>query len=266
MSESGGDPDLAPLIAELTGTLRELESEFEPRTENGLPRPPSPRELMRFTSDVAIPGAILILRTNVEALKLLQRALRMADGRSPTTGTSGGAVRERAEQLSQVSLSRLDGALSDLQAAVEGSPQDDAARELLAEARELRADVQSRLEDRAADRTDAASPEGDDSDASAGGDAQDSAADDGPLPEAQDVPVDVDAELQSLKQEVNGGSGEQGDGAAGEDADGGESDAGPGGDSGAENGAGGSPAGDAGTDPRDGQDDRGGSDDSGDDS
>ena len=179
------DDDLATLVGDLVTTLRRIEGEFEPRTEDGRPRPPTPRELMRLTSDVAIPATILLLRTNIEALKLLQRALRMADGRSPTTGSGGGEVRTRAEELSATTLSKLDGALADLQDAVEGRPTDDEARELLAEARRLRGDIESRLEDRTN-----GTAEGSDETAAIDSD-------------GEDVPVDVDSELQSLKNDMN---------------------------------------------------------------
>lgn len=211
MSSSSGDADIGPLIADLVRTLRELEAEFEPRTESGLPRPPSPRELMRFTSDVGIPAAILLLRTNVEALKLLQRALRLADGRTPTTGSDGTAARQRAERLSRATLSRLDGALVELQDAVEGRPEDEDARDLLQEARELRNDVESKLEERTNGETPAL---GDDE-----ADPQES------------VPVDVDAELESIKNEFDEGPDERSDAndtdgddtdGAGTDADGGD--------------------------------------------
>lgn len=186
MSSSTGDSDIGPLIATLVRTLQDLEAEFEPRTESGIPRPPSPRELMRFTSDVGIPAAILLLRTNIEALKLLQRALRLADGRTPTTGTDGSEVRRRAEELSRTTLSRLDGALADLQDTVEGRPEDEDARELLNEARDLRNDVEQKLQDRAR----------------ANGET---------LPEEsvteESVPVDVDAELRSIKDEFDDGTG-----------------------------------------------------------
>lgn len=216
MSSSSGDSDIGPLVADLVRTLQELESEFEPRTESGLPRPPSPRELMRFTSDVGIPGVILLLRTNIEALKLLQRALRLADGRTPTSGSGGAEVRQRAEQLSRTTLSRLDGALADLQDAVEGRPEDEDARELLQEARDLWADVEEQL----AERTDDETPALDDD-----GDALDEAE------EVDSVPVDVDAELRSIKDEFDAGDDANGDGA---DSDGpdaaGENGEGPGGD------------------------------------
>ncbi|WP_018258614.1 DUF7547 family protein [Halomicrobium katesii] len=183
---SSSDDDLASLVGELVTTLQRLETEFEPRDDDDRLRPPTPRELMRLTSDVAIPATILLLRTNIEALKLLQRALRMADGRAPTADSEGSDVRARAERLSATTLSKLDGALADLQDAVEGQPTDDEARELLTEARRLRADIESRIEeqtaDGSADSTTTAEPEARD--------------------ENGDVPVDVDAELRSLKDDV----------------------------------------------------------------
>ncbi|MFC7028027.1 hypothetical protein ACFQH8_12140 [Halomicroarcula sp. GCM10025710] len=69
MSDSSGD-DVTALLTDLVTTLRDLETAVEPRTERGRPRPPTPKELLRFTSDVTIPAAILVLRTNIEALKL----------------------------------------------------------------------------------------------------------------------------------------------------------------------------------------------------
>lgn len=204
MSSSPDDSDVGPLIADLVRTLRQLEAEFEPRTESGLPRPPSPRELMRFTSDVGIPAAILLLRTNIEALKLLQRALRLADGRTPTTGTGGTEVRQRAEQLSKTTLSRLDGALADLQNAVEGRPEDEDARELLDEARDLRKDVEQKL----GERTDGDAP------------ALEENGESGPQESMGDesVPVDVDAELRSIKDEFDDGPEDAGDGQGGTDS------------------------------------------------
>jgi hypothetical protein len=169
---SAPDEDVTALLSDLVRTLQDLETEVEPRTDSGRPRPPTPQELLRFTSDVTIPAAILVLKTNIEALKLLRRALRIAEGR-PTEPSDGTAVRERATELSQATLARLDDALQDLQGAVEGRPEDDEARELLTEARELRADLAAAV-----------------TDGDAGG-------------EATDVPVDVDAELRSLKDDID---------------------------------------------------------------
>jgi len=181
------DEDISALLSELVRTLQDLQTEVEPRTERGRPRPPTPEELLRFTSDVTIPAAILVLKTNIEALKLLRRALRLAEGR-PATASSGGGVQERATQLSRATLARLDDALSDLQGAVEGRPPDAEARELLTEARELRESLAAQL-------AESQSVEGDDFEEV----------------EATDVPVDVDAELRSIKDDIDDVSGENGD-------------------------------------------------------
>jgi hypothetical protein len=194
------DDDLDALVADLVGVLRELERSFEPETVAGIPRPPTPREMARFTSEVAIPGAILVLRTNIEALRLLQRTLRMADGRASQDRVTASAVGARARSVSQMTLSRLDDALTDLQAAVEGRPEDDDARELLDRARDLRDEVDARL----------------------------AAADEEVGGGRDDVPVDVEAELQSIKRTVedeaasrdpNSGDGGDGDEDEGNDAD-----------------------------------------------
>ncbi|PSP85501.1 hypothetical protein BRC96_01855 [Halobacteriales archaeon QS_6_64_34] len=183
MSDSG--EDVSALLAELVRTLQDLQREVEPRTEQGRPRPPTPEELIRFTSDVTIPAAILVLKTNIEALKLLRRALRLAGGRPPTETRSGG-VQERATQLSRATLARLDDALSDLQGAVEGQPPDAEARELLIEARQLRESLAERLAESQATNSDDA--------------------------EVTEVPVDVDAELRSIKDDIEDVSDGHGEG------------------------------------------------------
>lgn len=192
---TSADDDLTALLSDLVTTLRQLETEIEPTTESGLPRPPTPGELLRFTNDVTIPAVILVLKTNIEVLKLLRRALRMAEGRPPT-GTGPTEVRRRATELSRVSLSRLDDALSDLQRAVEGVPEDEEARELLREARQLRKELADRL-----------------SEEPSGSDAVEST-------ETTDVPVDVDAELRSIKDEIDGRDGSNTGNENGEDDDG----------------------------------------------
>jgi hypothetical protein len=179
MSDSSGD-DVTALLTDLVTTLRDLETAVEPRTERGRPRPPTPKELLRFTSDVTIPAAILVLRTNIEALKLLRRAIRLAERRPVAEDSTGDAVRARAAELSSVTLRRLDGALTEIQRAVEGTPEDEDARELLEEARALRADLADRLQD--ADERRSA---------------------DGADDSLSSVSVDVDAELQSIKDDID---------------------------------------------------------------
>ncbi len=165
--------EVASEVAELASALRELQAELEPRDEDGRLRPPTVRELVRLTSEVTIPGIVLLLRTNIEALKLLQRALRIAEGRDPTGGGGGEVsdLRERAEGVTRATLSRLDDALADVQSALEDRPPEDDARRLLAEARELREAVEAELDE--------------------------------PADEGESVPVDVDAELRSIKDEID---------------------------------------------------------------
>ncbi|MFB6073997.1 MAG: hypothetical protein ABEJ89_03195 [Haloarculaceae archaeon] len=187
MSSGSDAGELASEMGDLVRALEDLQAELEPEPPGRLVRPPTPRELARFTSEVGIPAVVLLLRTNIRALKLLQRALRLADDR-PSVDETPSEVRERAARASRATLSRLDDALADLQGALEGRPPGDEARELLAEARELRATVEDRLE---------AAPDAD---------------------ETTDVPVDVDAELESLKAEMD--DGDEGDGTTSGDGDG----------------------------------------------
>jgi hypothetical protein len=161
-------PELSTLVGDLTRSVRELQSELEPERR----RPPTPADLLRFTSEVTIPAIILALETNIRALELLRRALRLAEGREPSGSDAPGA-RSRAEDLGRATLSRLDSVLADLQEGLAGRPDDDEARELLAEARELRSEIDERLAG-AADR-----------------------------PRSDPVSIDVDAELRSIKDELD---------------------------------------------------------------
>lgn len=203
MSRQG--PDLPDLVGELARTTEQLRDELE--AESGGPmRPPKPSELVRFTSEVTIPAIVLLLETNVRALRLLQRTLRFAQGGAEQPETSRGEARKRAEDLGRETLGRLDSALGDLQDALSGRPADDETKELLEEARDLRSKVENRLE-RTAREMDGSPPEEaepmaenadqptDGTDLPIGG--EDSAGD------GEEVPVDVDAELQSIKDDVD---------------------------------------------------------------
>jgi hypothetical protein len=200
MSDRDRD-DLARQAADLARSLRDLQRELEPDRRRG-PRPPSPRELLRFTDEVAIPGLILLLETNIRALKLLQRSIRLADpGEGRREREGGSAVRDTAVEVSQETLSRLDSALADLQEAIEGRPENDEAREVLDDARSLRAEINDRLAPGTA--TDGTTTE-----ESASVESTD---------EQVDVPVDVDAELQSIKDQVHDDSGGEGSGGGTDD-------------------------------------------------
>jgi hypothetical protein len=187
---SDTDPDVTELLADLTRSLQELEREIEPDRRL---RPPTPGQLSQFASEVAIPGLILVLRTNIKALQLLQRTIRLAQGRDVRSGGSTGAeVRERAESLSRATLAQIDDTLSDIQAAVDGRPSDDETRELLSEARNLRDRLQEELE---ADGNDTGGEESGTADVS-----------------GDPVDIDVEAELRTLKDDLEDDDSKNGDG------------------------------------------------------
>lgn len=147
------DPDrsrreLEARIDELEGTLEELRDELGPRRgPGGLPRPPSPREVLRFTDEYAIPAAVAALEANVRALELLQAGIRATDTRRAADET-GRALSERASGVGRASLDRLDRALSELESALEGPgmPQNRQARDLLGDARRLNEEIRDRVE------------------------------------------------------------------------------------------------------------------------
>lgn len=187
-AERVGDEHLREQVTELAETLSDLEGELR----EGRSRPRL-RDLVRFTREVTIPAVILVLRTNIEALKLLQRALAFGD---PERGGRGSQLRERAEAAGRSALMELDSALEDLGDALSGTPRDGRARDLLAEARDLQAEVEGEL--------------------SRGSDL-DSGSDVG-VDSPEGVEIDVDAELQSIKDELDeddgiggGDGGEEGD-------------------------------------------------------
>ncbi len=174
-----GEPDITRLIRDLVRELQRLQRELEPNRRR---RMPTGHELSRFTSEVAIPGIILILETNIRALQLLRRTIRLAEGRDPrgANETASPAVRRRAEELGQTALVRLDSTLAEVQSSLEEQSASDEAEQLLTEARELQAKIQQRLEPDGSDTTET-----------------------GVDPtESDPVGIDVDAELESLKDNL----------------------------------------------------------------
>lgn len=166
------DEQLREQVSELADTLSELEGELREQR-----RRPRLADLLRFTREVTIPAVILVLRTNIEALRLLQRALAMGD-------RDESRLRARAEEAGRSALSGLDDALADLNEALSGTPQDARARDLLEEARELQDEVESELAGESRAVSAAAPDEG--------------------------VDIDVDAELRSIKDEIDDEGGPDG--------------------------------------------------------
>ena len=167
MSDGSPDPDVTELLGDLTLELRRLQRELGAERDR-----PLRRDLARFTSEVAIPALILLLKTNIKALELLRRTIRIAEGRDPRGGGRNPELRERAERLGQVTLSRLDDALEEVQGAVEGQPRDERSLELIEEARDIRQRIEAELD-------------ADDED-------------------PDDVDIDIESELRALKDDLDG--------------------------------------------------------------
>ncbi|OAQ53726.1 hypothetical protein HTG_05550 [Natrinema mahii] len=214
------EDELVDAVRELTRTIDALRAELEesgPRRPRL--RPPTPRELLRATDEVAIPAALAVLETSVRALEAFQRGLRVVrterDVREQTSAAAA-STGERADRLRETTLSSLDTVLSELQRAASTGqlPADDEARDLLAEARDLRDDVDSRL--RAAAETD---PEAADRDRSDGAGGVTIDIEEGPLDDASpdgadgepDPAVDVDAELETLRDQYGEDDSSDGD-------------------------------------------------------
>lgn len=221
-TSTGGEPALEDLSAELSSTLRDLRRELGPdRGPFGLPRPPSPREVLRFTESYAIPTAIAVLEANIRALEMLAAAIRAVEG----SATGAERARDRAESVSRASLDRLDDALGDIQNAIEGRPDNDAARRLLEDARTLRDEIDERLRSAPGTRGTGSSGGrgggggggggrgGGRGRGDSGGSDTDGDAEAGEGQDVHEVPVDVEGELESLRRDVD--ADEEGDAGTG---------------------------------------------------
>ncbi|WP_160135237.1 DUF7547 family protein [Halococcus salsus] len=204
MTDADRDREMERLAGELSTTLADLRDELDrasepPRGPLGLPRPPTPGEVLRFTDELAIPAVIAVLEANIRALEAFQGALRLARAGDEVRGRSREA-RAHTETLSRGALDRLDDALVDLQGALEGRPENPEASTLLDDARALRTEIDDRLRE-AERRSDRRTPSRDDRD-DGGRDPWDpdedseSGADEG-------VTIDVDAELDSIHDAID---------------------------------------------------------------
>lgn len=141
------DDDLDELLSDLSTTLSELQDtladeQHQPRSR----RLPSPGRFLRFTEEHTIPTLISLLETHIRALELLQGLLRLVNGREERAATSQpGDGDRRVRRTGRRTLDALDGALSDLQGALEGEPPNEDARSLLNDARSLSEDIDERL-------------------------------------------------------------------------------------------------------------------------
>lgn len=212
------DEELAETLDELAGLLEDIEGQLpargRDRRRGELPRPPRPGEFIRFTEQYTIPTLISLLEATVAVLELLRALLRLTGGRGlpdPRPGRSRDAIGETGRRA----IEGLDDVLADLNDALAGQPTEPEARDLLGEARDLRAEIEELLQDGRAggrDRTERSRPGRDRSDRdepdtggvsiavdeSEDGDREGSDAEAG---EADEDTVDVEAELEALKRD-----------------------------------------------------------------
>lgn len=215
--------DLEAAVEELSETLRELRAELrEPPTGPlGMPRPPTPGEFLRFTEQYTLPALISLLETAIRTLELLGASIRLLEDEPVVDDRPTGSradVRKRRGRVAAVgrtTLEALDEALAELQAAApSGQPMGPEVQRLLAEARDLGAEVDARLAEATTDRTDEDVHEidvqagsGDGADGGrrgAGAAGSESGRDASTGPGDGDPGVDVDAELDSIKDELDG--------------------------------------------------------------
>ncbi|PSP66255.1 hypothetical protein BRC85_10840 [Halobacteriales archaeon QS_1_69_70] len=204
------DQALETAVRDLADAVEDLRAELqEPRRGPlGRFRPPSPRELLRFTEQHTIPALVAILETNVRMLELLAAAIRVADGRpldAVDRGDDGLETGRRAlvtgadglAAASRATLERLDAALAELQEAADGgAPDDPEVQWLQSEARALRAKIDEGLED-ATDRTSASGTDP----GVMGDDAESRRVEEGGP--GGPVEVDVEEELETLRREAD---------------------------------------------------------------
>lgn len=181
------DDELARRIDELEAELRAVKAELKQSTRRGpfgIPRPPSPSEVLRFTDQAAIPAAIAVLEANIRILEGIRRGIQLVETGEVTrrTGTEMGA---EAAQLSSRALDEFDAAIRNLETIVSGTPADVAGQDILAEARRLRRDLEERIS--SAERQVAKTGN------------HDRATD----PDEK-TSIDIEAELESIKREQGG--------------------------------------------------------------
>jgi len=192
--------DLDDRLDAIEAAVADLRDELRPR--RGVPRSARPRELLRFTDEYAIPAAIAALEANVRALELLRAGIRASDP-EPSADDAGRGADDLASEVGRAPLERLDRALDEVESAIEdsGMPGNREARRLLTDARRLDEEVRGMLEAGGSGRR-AGSDRGEavriEVREEGGGD-QGTDAD-----ESDDVAAEVEAELETVKDEVAG--------------------------------------------------------------
>lgn len=227
------DDDLEERLDELEDVLGELRADLREteRDRRGPPRPPRLSELVRFTEQYTIPTIIALLETTIKSLELLRGTLRLADpGRSVAEGAEGAG--DRLSEVRDGATAGLSRSLSELRTALSEAdlPEETASRSIIADARDLTAEIESRIDEgrREADaardrrsgaeesadrdggtRRDAAQSAENDAgpvqiDVTEPGEDADAASADADGDAESDAPeVDVESELESIKRQMD---------------------------------------------------------------
>jgi len=206
--------------------VRDLRDELAQPPEGplGLPRPPTPREVLSFTGEYAIPTAIAVLEANIRALEALEQVIRVLDPERSVVREEGGRLESRAADASRATLDRLESALEDVETTIRENdlPRDDEARDILDDARRINREIRDRIgrertaADEARERTreidrerdvdrDRTDETGDDLSGATTielTDESDDADDETATGDGDEVQVDVEAELRSIKDEM----------------------------------------------------------------
>lgn len=149
-----GDPpeseDLDERVAELEQRVRDLRAELgrPPEGPLGLPRPPTPRKVLSFTGEYAIPTAIAVLEANVRALQALQQVIRVLDPKRSAVDEERDRLESRAADASRATLDRLESVLADVEETVQENdlPRESEARDVLEDARRINREIRERVE------------------------------------------------------------------------------------------------------------------------
>lgn len=144
--------DIVERLDQLEDSMRQLRREHRredrstTRRPLGVPRPPTPRELLEFTDRHAIPATVAFLEANVRALEAAQAALRVARGGDEVRERAT-SVRERSTALSARTVDTLESALDDLARELRDGalPDDTVSRTILEDAQRLTDEIRSEL-------------------------------------------------------------------------------------------------------------------------
>ena len=218
------DRETERLVEELTTTLEALRAELDESRRRR--RPPTPSDLLRFTREYTIPTVVATLEATIAALDLLGEVLRFVEtGRSARDRAGDASEHLDVDRAGESAVAGAERALSELRRVLADAdlPDEPTSRALIEDARALSQEIEARIrESREASSVESGSDRS--GTASAASDrgirieVSDDRPDDGTATDAAggrsevgdgitgddaaDAGVDVDAELESLREEV----------------------------------------------------------------